>query len=141
VGIRYIVIRPGIGLCNRRSPRNGSRKYVARRITPSTASEIVVIAATIVTPTKVLVTSDASTWVNAKRRGMPYEAVNWWVNQPPLRTHEVARWRETGEVAYERDFAVHLTLDDERIVRIVVMQGATLPSRANSGSQAANRHP
>jgi hypothetical protein len=36
---------------------------------------------------------------------------------------------------------VRLTLDDERIVRIVVMQGATLPSRANSGSLAANRHP
>ena len=39
------------------------------------------------------------------------------------RTHETARWRETGEVAYERDFAVRLTLDDERIVRIVVMPG------------------
>jgi len=39
------------------------------------------------------------------------------------RTHEVARWRETGEVAYERDFAVRLTLEDERIVRIVVMPG------------------
>src|SRR5581483_1096547 len=37
------------------------------------------------------------------------------------RTHEIARWRETGEVAYERDLAVRLTLDDERIVRIVVM--------------------
>ena len=39
------------------------------------------------------------------------------------RTHEVARWRETGEVAYERDFAVRLTLDGEWIVRIVVMPG------------------
>jgi ketosteroid isomerase-like protein len=39
------------------------------------------------------------------------------------RTHETARWRETGEVAYERDFAVRLTLDDERIVRDVVMPG------------------
>jgi SnoaL-like domain len=39
------------------------------------------------------------------------------------RTHEIARWRETGDVAYERDFAVRLTLDDERIVRIVVMPG------------------
>ena len=45
------------------------------------------------------------------------------------RTHEVARWRETGEVAYERDFAVRLTLDDERIVRIVVMPEAALPSQ------------
>jgi ketosteroid isomerase-like protein len=39
------------------------------------------------------------------------------------RTHEIARWRETGEIAYERDFAVRLTLDDERIVRIIVMPG------------------
>jgi ketosteroid isomerase-like protein len=44
------------------------------------------------------------------------------------RTHEIARWRETGEVAYERDFAVRLTLDDETIVRIVVMPGGELPS-------------
>ena len=42
------------------------------------------------------------------------------------RTHETARWRETGEVAYERDFAVRLTLDDERIVRIVVMPGGDM---------------
>ena len=41
------------------------------------------------------------------------------------RTHEIARWRETGEVAYERDFAMSLTLEDERIVRIVVMPGGT----------------
>lgn len=39
------------------------------------------------------------------------------------RTHEIARWRETGEVAYERDFAVRLTLDGERIVRIVLLPG------------------
>jgi hypothetical protein len=39
------------------------------------------------------------------------------------RTHEVARWRETGDVAYERDFAVRLTLEDDRVVRIVVMPG------------------
>jgi ketosteroid isomerase-like protein len=39
------------------------------------------------------------------------------------RTHEIARWRETGEVAYERDFAVRLTLHDERIVKVVVMPG------------------
>jgi ketosteroid isomerase-like protein len=39
------------------------------------------------------------------------------------RTHEVARWRETADVAYERDFAVRLTLDDERIVKVVVMPG------------------
>ena len=39
------------------------------------------------------------------------------------RTREIARWRETGEVAYERDFAMRLTLDEERIVRIVMMPG------------------
>jgi hypothetical protein len=43
------------------------------------------------------------------------------------RTHEIARWRETGEVAYERGFGVSLTLDGERIVRIVVMPGALPP--------------
>jgi ketosteroid isomerase-like protein len=43
------------------------------------------------------------------------------------RTHEIARWRETGEIAYERDFAVRLTIDDERIVRIVVMPGGAPP--------------
>jgi len=52
------------------------------------------------------------------------------------RTHEIARWRETGEVAYERDFALRLTLDDERIVRIVVMPGGALPSQVNSRSQS-----
>ena len=52
------------------------------------------------------------------------------------RTHEIARWRETGEVAYERDFAVRLTLDDERIVRIVVMPGGAPPPQARSSSQA-----
>jgi ketosteroid isomerase-like protein len=39
------------------------------------------------------------------------------------RTREVARWRETGVIAYERDFALRLTVADERIVRIVVMPG------------------
>ena len=51
------------------------------------------------------------------------------------RTHEIARWRETGEVAYERDFALRLTLDDERIIRIVVMPGGALPAQVESGSQ------
>jgi ketosteroid isomerase-like protein len=41
------------------------------------------------------------------------------------RTQEIARWRETREVAWERDFAVRLTLEDERIVRIVVMPGGS----------------
>jgi len=39
------------------------------------------------------------------------------------RTHETARWRETGDVAYERDFAVRLTVNDDRIVRVLVMPG------------------
>ena len=47
------------------------------------------------------------------------------------RTREIARWRETGEVAYERDFGLRLTLHDDRIVRIVVMPGGALPSKAN----------
>ena len=66
-------MRPGVGLYNRRSPRNGSRKYVARRITPSTTSETVVIAATIDTQTKVLVTADAA--MSAGSRGLPAEGV------------------------------------------------------------------
>jgi hypothetical protein len=53
------------------------------------------------------------------------------------RTHEIARWRETGEIAYERDFALRLTLNDERIVRIVVMPGGATPPQGNGGSQAA----
>jgi Domain of unknown function (DUF4440) len=45
------------------------------------------------------------------------------------RTREIARWRETGEVAYEREFALRLTLDDdERIVRIVVLPGGATQS-------------
>jgi ketosteroid isomerase-like protein len=40
------------------------------------------------------------------------------------RTREIASWRETGEIAYERDFAVRLTFGDEKIIRIVVMPGA-----------------
>jgi ketosteroid isomerase-like protein len=52
------------------------------------------------------------------------------------RTHEIARWRETDEVAYERDFAVRLTLDEDRIVRVVVMPGSALASQASSGSPA-----
>jgi ketosteroid isomerase-like protein len=52
------------------------------------------------------------------------------------RTHEIARWRETSEVAYKRDFALRLTLADERIVRIVVVPGSALPSQVNSGSPA-----
>ena len=46
------------------------------------------------------------------------------------RTHEIARWRETGEVAYEREVEVRLTLADERIVRVVVMPGGAPPSQA-----------
>jgi ketosteroid isomerase-like protein len=55
------------------------------------------------------------------------------------RTHEIARWRETGEVAYERDFALRLTLDDEGIVRIVVMPGAAPPSQVSSSPHARHR--
>ena len=37
------------------------------------------------------------------------------------RTHQVGRWQETGDVAFERDFAVRLTWEDDRIRRIAVM--------------------
>jgi hypothetical protein len=47
------------------------------------------------------------------------------------RTREIARWRETGEVACERDFALRLTFHDDKIVRIVVMPGGAPPSQAN----------
>jgi ketosteroid isomerase-like protein len=50
------------------------------------------------------------------------------------RTREIARWRETGELAYERDFAVRLTLEDERIVRIIVMPGREPASQGKSES-------
>jgi ketosteroid isomerase-like protein len=55
------------------------------------------------------------------------------------RMHEIARWRETGEIDYERDFAVRLTLDDERIVRIVVMPGraASVGHRWSRSARAA----
>jgi hypothetical protein len=52
------------------------------------------------------------------------------------RTHEVARWRETGELAYERDFAMQLTLGEDAIVKIVVMPGGA-PSEANRASPGA----
>ena len=45
------------------------------------------------------------------------------VGEVVARIPEIARWRETGEVAYERDVALRLTLDKDRIVRIVVMPG------------------
>ena len=45
------------------------------------------------------------------------------------RTREIARWRETGQLAYEREVAVRLTLDDERIVKVVVMPGGAPPSQ------------
>jgi hypothetical protein len=48
-----------------------------------------------------------------------------------VRTGEIARWRETGELAYERDFAMRLTPGDDTIVRIVVMPGGAAPSEAD----------
>jgi hypothetical protein len=53
-----------------------------------------------------------------------------------VRTREIAHWRETGEVAYERVLALRLTLEDDRIVRIVVMPGGALPSQVNGGAHA-----
>jgi ribonuclease D len=51
------------------------------------------------------------------------------------RTRELARWRETGEVAYERDFALRLTLDNERIIRILVMPGSAPPPGVNKSTR------
>ena len=39
------------------------------------------------------------------------------------RTHEIAHWRSTGEFAYEHDFELRLTLDEEGILRIVLSPG------------------
>jgi ketosteroid isomerase-like protein len=49
-----------------------------------------------------------------------------------VRTREIAHWRESGEIAYERDFALRLTFDDERIVKIVVMPGGVPPPQATA---------
>lgn len=43
------------------------------------------------------------------------------------RTPEIARWRQTGEVAYEREVAVRLSFNDDRIVKVVVMPGGAPP--------------
>ena len=53
------------------------------------------------------------------------------------RTHEIARWRETGDVAYERDFAVRLTLDDERVGRVVGRAALASQWRLTGGLSAA----
>lgn len=53
------------------------------------------------------------------------------------RTREIARWRETGEVAYERDFALRLTLDGESIVRIEVMPEGAPTAEITSGSKTS----
>jgi len=47
------------------------------------------------------------------------------------RTREIARWRETHELAYEREFALRMTLVDTRIVKIVVMPGDAPSPHAN----------
>ena len=48
-----------------------------------------------------------------------------------VRTSEIARWPETGEVAYERDFGLRLTFEGEKIVKVVVMPGGVLPAQAD----------
>jgi hypothetical protein len=40
-------------------------------------------------------------------------------------THEIARWRETGEIAYEREFALLLTLDTYWPARCLRRNSAT----------------
>lgn len=56
------------------------------------------------------------------------------------RTREIARWRGTGDVAYEREFAVRLTLHDDRVVRIVVMPGGA-PLQVDRPARAHPPHP
>lgn len=63
--------------------------------------------------------------VNVERTEPEFEEIDGDVL---ARTHEVARWRQTAEVAYERDFAVRLTFDGDKIIRNVVLPGGASPS-------------
>ena len=63
--------------------------------------------------------------VNVERTEPEFEEIDGDVL---ARTHEVGRWRETEEVAYERDFAVRLTFDGDKIIRNVVLPGGASPS-------------
>jgi hypothetical protein len=63
--------------------------------------------------------------VSVERREPEFEEID---GDFLARTHEVARWRETAEVAYERDFAVQLTFDGDKIIRNVVLPGGASPS-------------
>jgi hypothetical protein len=47
-----------------------------------------------------------------------------------VRIHEIARWRDTSDVGFERDFAMRLTLDDQRVVRIVVLPEGMTPTQS-----------
>jgi hypothetical protein len=47
--------------------------------------------------------------ISRRRKSYEFEEIDGDVI---ARTREIARWRETGEVAYERDFAVRLTLEE-----------------------------
>ena len=53
------------------------------------------------------------------------------------RTREIARWRETGEIAYERAFALRLTFRGEKIVRVVVLPGGAPPPEGNGDPPTA----
>ena len=44
-----------------------------------------------------------------------------------VRTHELGRWRESGDVAFERDLAVRLTIEKDKITRLVVVPGGYVP--------------
>lgn len=37
-----------------------------------------------------------------------------------VRTRDIGRWRESGDVAFERDLDVRVTIDGDRITRVVV---------------------
>jgi Domain of unknown function (DUF4440) len=63
--------------------------------------------------------------VNVERTEPEFEEIDGDVL---ARTHEVGRWRQTAEVAYERDFAVRLTFDGDKIIRNVVLPGGASSS-------------
>jgi hypothetical protein len=42
-----------------------------------------------------------------------------------VRPRQIFRWKESGDVAYERPFAVRLSFADDRIAGIVRMPGAS----------------
>jgi hypothetical protein len=87
----------------------------------------------VVTVTPRGTTRGVAAWWQVIEKATGYEHVDVEPAEPEFeeiesdvlaRTHEVYRWRETGEVAYERD----LTFEGDRITKNVVMPGGASPS-------------